>query len=124
MRHLSTKTILISILGVAGLAGCDGDLFGDCADTVKAEAPSPGGGYVATVFERDCGATTDFSTHVSIREADEPFDSSTKTRVLIVAGQTEVDIEWSTEKKLSVTFSPAETFTKLETWRDVRIVYK
>lgn len=118
------KAVLTGVLGVVGLSGCDGGLFGDCADTVKAEAPSPDGRYVATVFERDCGATTDFSTHVSLREADEPFDPSTQTRVLTVAGKAAVDVEWSTEGALSVALPAAETFTKLETWRDVRIVYK
>ena len=37
-----------------------------CANTVIAEYPSPSGKLKAVVFDRDCGATTDFSTQVSI----------------------------------------------------------
>lgn len=37
-----------------------------CANTVLAEYPSPTGKLKAVVFDRDCGATTDFSTQVSI----------------------------------------------------------
>ena len=123
MRHRS-KAVLTAVLGAIALVGCDAGLFGDCGDNVKAQAPSPDGRYVAAVFERDCGATTDFSTHVSLREADELFDPPTQTRVLSVAGRAAVDVEWSTERALSVALPTAETFTKLETWRDVRIVYK
>ena len=37
-----------------------------CANTILAEHPSPSGKRKAVVFDRDCGATTDFSTQVSI----------------------------------------------------------
>lgn len=37
-----------------------------CGNQVLAEYPSPSGKLKAVVFERDCGATTGFSTHVSI----------------------------------------------------------
>ncbi len=37
-----------------------------CANTVIAEYPSPSGRLKAVVFDRDCGATADFSTQVSI----------------------------------------------------------
>ena len=44
------------------LAGCD---YG-CANRVISEWPSPDGSRHAVVFERDCGATTGFSTQVSV----------------------------------------------------------
>lgn len=37
-----------------------------CGNTVLATVPSPDGTLQAIVFERDCGATTGFSTQVSI----------------------------------------------------------
>lgn len=39
---------------------------GRCVNHVLAEVPSPDGRIKAVVFERDCGATTDFSTQISI----------------------------------------------------------
>lgn len=42
-----------------------------CANTVLREVPSPGGTRKAVVFERNCGATTGFSTQVSILRAGE-----------------------------------------------------
>lgn len=42
-------------------------LFGStCKNEILAELPSPDGAYKAIVFQRDCGATTGFSTQVSI----------------------------------------------------------
>jgi hypothetical protein len=38
-------------------------------NTVKQEAKSPDGKYVATAFVRNCGATTDFSAQVDVHEA-------------------------------------------------------
>ena len=46
------------------LAGC-----GLCGNTVKQEAKSPDGNYVATAFVRDCGATTAFTAQVHVRKA-------------------------------------------------------
>ncbi len=118
------KVILAGIFAVAAFSGCEPALFGDCADTVKAEAASPGGHYVAAVFERDCGATTDYSTNVNLREAKETFAPSKQRPVLTVAGQPVIALEWSSDKALTVVLPPTEAFTKLEAWRDVRIVYK
>ena len=70
------KLTLGGIFVVAALTRCDPGLFGDCGDTVKAEAVSPDGRYVAAVFERDCGATTNYSTNVSLREVRESFDAA------------------------------------------------
>ena len=118
------KSILLVLLAILGTSGCEGNVFAGCGDTVKTEAVSPGGRYVATVFERDCGATADYSTNVSLREVKEPFDPSKQELILTVGGQPTVALEWSTESTLAVVIPEAETFTKLGVWRDVRISYR
>jgi len=118
------KSILLGLLAIVGVSGCEGKVFAGCGDTVKTEAVSPGGRYVATVFERNCGATADYSTNVSLREAKESFDPSSQTPVLTVAGQPTIALEWSTETTLAVAVPEAETFKKLESWRDVRVDYR
>lgn len=45
---------------------------GLCAETVIAEIPSPSGKMKALIYQIDCGATSDFNTHVSVM----PHDSS------------------------------------------------
>jgi hypothetical protein len=120
------KSILISIglLVFASIFGCGGEVFGECGDTIKTESTSPNGRYVATVFERNCGATTDYSTNVSLRETGEAFDPSSQAPILTVAGQPTIALEWSTERTLAVVVPEAQIFKKLEAWRDVLVAYQ
>nr|WP_086937864.1 DUF5412 family protein [Thaumasiovibrio occultus] len=65
------RVVLVLLLGVAFLMLAQiGNAFwqlGDvCGNQVFAEYPSPDGSYKAVVFERDCGATADISTQVSL----------------------------------------------------------
>ncbi|MCW3846421.1 hypothetical protein OF829_04160 [Sphingomonas sp. LB-2] len=54
------------LLAALPLAACTGD---DCADTVAARALSPDGKREAVLFDRNCGATTGFSTQISVLPA-------------------------------------------------------
>ena len=42
-----------------------------CQKTVVSRSPSPDGTHVAVLFQRDCGATTGFSTQISILAAND-----------------------------------------------------
>ena len=46
-----------------------------CGNDVYREYPSPNGKLKAVVFERDCGATTPFSTQVSVIESDQKLEN-------------------------------------------------
>ena len=46
-----------------------------CGNQTLAEVRSPGGTHRAVVFERDCGATSGFSTQVSVLPAGETLPS-------------------------------------------------
>ena len=49
---------------------------GMCGNSVLAEYPSPSGKLNAVVFERSCGATTGFSTQVSILRSGEVLENN------------------------------------------------
>ncbi len=55
------RVILISVL-ITVLGGCT-DI---CSNTVVQRTDAPDGRHSAVLFQRDCGATTGFSTQVSI----------------------------------------------------------
>ncbi|MDF0488331.1 hypothetical protein PX554_09330 [Sphingomonas sp. H39-1-10] len=42
-----------------------------CQNAVATRSASPDGNHVAVLFQRDCGATTGFSTQISILDADD-----------------------------------------------------
>ena len=48
--------------GIVALSGCSDS----CANTLISRADSPDGQHTAVLFQRDCGATTGFSTQVSV----------------------------------------------------------
>jgi len=76
-----------------------------CANTLVAAYPSPSGDQKAAVFDRDCGATTSFTTHVSLLKADEGIGDE-YGNVLSVRGQALEDIgqvEWTAENAITIT---------------------
>lgn len=117
---------VLSLLCLAALVGCDDRSFlFTCSDTVQSEAHSIDDRYVATVFERDCGATTDYSTNVSLRDSVEPFDSSQDENIVFTVGsQTTINVEWTAENALVLVASTENIFRRLESWRDVRVTYE
>jgi hypothetical protein len=58
MRSTIAFFVLITLQGLSCDPGCGNEILSD--------VPSPDGHQHAVVFERDCGATTDFFTHVSV----------------------------------------------------------
>jgi hypothetical protein len=67
LRHLT----LAALAPAPALAGC-GDA--GCGNAVLQDLPSPEGRRHAVVFTRDCGATTAFSTQVSVLPSDHDTD--------------------------------------------------
>ena len=83
-----------------------------CDNVETARVTSPQGGHDAVVFRRDCGATTGFSTHVTILPTGKPLanragnaftaDSNHGAAPESPDGGPEVSVEWLSEKRLLV----------------------
>lgn len=104
------------------LAGCDSFL---CGNDVLHERASPDGKYVATVFERNCGATTPFVRAVSLRPAGTKFvPGDFDAWVFSIQNQPDLDVSWEGDLSLVVhSSSYYETGTKLAGWRDVSVTF-
>ena len=92
------------------------------SDTILSETVSPDGKNVATVFERDCGATTDFSRILVLRKSGTRFNPD-RSRVFVVAGRPRVEANWSETSKLTVRCKTNKIFKSDEKWQNVRIEY-
>lgn len=66
LRHVVIVALAVSLSGCLDL----------CGNEVKSEVSSPDQRKRAVVFERSCGATTPFSTHVSILDRGEALPHS------------------------------------------------
>jgi len=120
MRHRYQMLGLVVASFLYGGCGVD-DL---CGNKVLARVSTPAGQHVAVVFERDCGATTGFSTQVSILDAGAAFRERPSFFHATVAGNAlsidddhgkapsgpgggpEVGVQWTDEAHVTLTYHP------------------
>lgn len=116
--------VSIRILLLIAVAGCIQGCSSTCGESVEGEFPSPDGKYIATVFERNCGATTDFSSAVKIRSRDSGF--RIEEIVFLVKGSHDIKVTWTDSSTLKVicnACSDNEIFKKENHWNKVEILY-
>ena len=106
MMRVSPKALLFLVAACALLYSIiraveDFSLF-DCGDEVISESVSPNGQLTAVVFDRNCGATTDYSTQVSLRSSTQPFDSKRQAPFLILEHRYKVVLSWRSQSKLVI----------------------
>ena len=75
-----------------------------CGNEVYSEVLSPNGEHKVVVFQRDCGATTGFSTQISIIDSDDELENESGN-IYIVDGQpTDVSlrVKWVSNTELRI----------------------
>jgi len=100
---LSLSVLIISVpVGLIGLFFyATSDM---CGNYIHKEYLSPNNQYKAIVFQRDCGATTGFSTQVSIIRANDKLENESGD-VFIIPGHPEKvapDLDWANENELLI----------------------
>jgi hypothetical protein len=77
MRRISRGVLIVTVVGIAvGVVVwrvVASPAAGLCANRVLRTIPAPDGASRAVIFERDCGATTGFSTQVDVLATDAPL---------------------------------------------------
>lgn len=100
------------------------DMSDMCRNEVISESPSPDGTKRLVVFQRDCGATTDFSTQVSVLPASAPLPNA-KGNVFISdtdhgvapagpSGGPSVTVTWESARSVVLTHHPKVRVFKSE----------
>ena len=95
-----------------------------CADHVKQELRSGNAKYIAKVFERNCGATTDYNTYVSLRSGRPWFIGGKNQEVLNLDGQCAIGLTWIKDTLQVAYPQSCEVFHRLESWSGVHIQFK
>jgi hypothetical protein len=93
-----------------------------CGNTVISEHRSADGTWKVVVFERDCGATTHFSTQASLLRAHAslPDDSGN----LIIVDDAPLQVTWTGPRSVVVRSLPgAHVFKAANRVRDVEVSY-
>lgn len=139
MRRFFKVTLWGIAAFVAVTIGVDGAIHlltrGMCGNEVVAEIRSPDGKHKAIEFERGCGATTDFSTQVSVIESERQLgsddagnaftaDSNHGSVPVHAAGVMRLNIEWLNSNTLQIEYpAGARVFSRNNHVRDVVIQY-
>jgi hypothetical protein len=96
------------------------------------EALSPDKQYRAVVFRRDCGATTDFSTQVSLLSSSQSLQGSGNVFIVdlkksvAVSKPSDVQVQWTKNRTLTVRYASQQVrvFQQETRWNDVAIAYE
>ena len=112
---------LVVVLAVAGL-GC----APHCGNEILQEELRPGGPYRAVLFIRSCGATTGYSTHVSILGVKKLSSASTGNVLIIESGGPSdpmAKVSWLDRNTLKILHQTEQVFRKEASWNGISIVY-
>jgi hypothetical protein len=105
-----------------------------CANSMLSESRSPDGNYKAVVFERSCGATTGFSTQVSVLPIDVTQPRSGGNALAVDTdhgaapsgrgGGPTVKADWLSAYDLQLTYHPkARTYAAAKQVEKIRITH-
>lgn len=62
-------------------------LGGTCGNVLYQDYPAPDQAWKAVVFQRDCGATTRYSTHIAIMAGTDQLTPTTRGNIYVIDGQ-------------------------------------
>jgi hypothetical protein len=126
--------IAIAILGT--MYACMDLIWGDmCENSTIEEKLSPNKKFKAIIFTRDCGATTGYSTQLSIIETSGELDNETGN-VLIMSdkvgdglsfdnGGAKVQALWTSDNSLTIYIDERTKFTRQkDEIEDIKITYE
>lgn len=131
LAGLSTIRAWLGLLMTAQLLTACGDV---CENTLVKSVASPDGQRRAVLFERNCGATTGFSTHISILDGDDRPSGS--GNVFIANADNDVaasalwggpwaDVQWISATQLQLTHDAgAAVYKAKQQIGDIRVSYR
>jgi len=100
-------------------AKIDDDL---CGNDNLIEAVSPSGGFKAITFRRNCGATTSYSTCVSILSASQKLPNE-GGNVFTANREPAITVRWIDDRHLSISGQTYTEYLHLTEFRGIRITY-
>jgi hypothetical protein len=127
---------LLIVVAIPGTVYTCMDMFwGDmCGNQIVEEVQSPNNKFKAVIFTRDCGATTGYSTQLSILEMTDQLENETGNTFILsdnvgdglsfANGGARIGVIWTGDSALTVYFDNRTDFTSQETEiQDIKITY-
>lgn len=96
-----------------------------CGNTVIREVLSPEKGHKAVIFQRNCGATTGYSTQVSVLPARKILPNEGGNIFVVDEGDGDITVHWINLTQLKIIYDHrARIFNKQTQYYLVSIVYE
>ena len=126
---IAISIIILFVIGIgAGFYAMSGFFDDMCGNYVFESATSPDSTFKAVLFQRDCGATTGFSTQVSLIATKDSLNNNEGGNILIIDGHpsfTKISIQWINEHQLAISnLGNAYTYKKETFFRGVNVIFK
>lgn len=108
---LVAVAVLTLLIAGGGWYAAHSLLAGQCSSTEITRLTAPDGRHDAVLFERNCGATTDFATHVSVLPAGAPLGNDAGNTFVAAAGDAgprapwggpPVELDWEPDGSLAI----------------------
>ena len=126
------KNLIILLIAFSTMFSCaTNSLENICDNKISKDISSPDKKLKAVIFTRDCGATTGYSSQLSIIDYSDKLEDE-KGNVLIISdkevgeetGGADLNAEWNGNNELIIYFNlEAETFKKKDYIDGVKITY-
>ncbi len=131
MKLLRMRLLLmVTLLGLGvGLTGCSDP----CENTIDYTVRSEDGQRAVHVYQRTCGATTGFATHISIRSSDDEIGSSAGNLFTATAGEAKLtkkktiktEVVWKDKNHLLIRYdAKARVIKKVDQLNGISVQYE
>lgn len=118
------KRVIVKLIALIALVGAISSCVPICVNTIVTEVVSPNRKLVATVYKRDCGATTLENTQVTIRKQTESFNPKKQKSVFIIETEKIVTVTWESNSLLKILFTDDGKIFRQEIYdENVKIMY-
>lgn len=124
---IGTIVIVVPIMVIATFLYTLTDM---CGNDLHKEYPSPNNHFKAVVFQRDCGATTGFSTQISIIDSSQQLDNESGNVYIINGHPDDVapNLIWESNSELVIEQLPSGSESHAATeWglsNQVKVTYR
>jgi hypothetical protein len=93
-----------------------------CENTIIAEKVSPRKDFLVYLFDRDCGATTSKSAHISLKKRNSKLKNSEKGNIFIADNIEKIEVDWVNTKSIEISVnSDCRIFLQEEKYNDIEI---
>ncbi len=103
-RIIAVVAVSAIMIGWASTEALERYGLGPCQNEATQYISSPGGRYRAVIFYRNCGATSDFVTNVSLLKGLEIVNHSETGNLLVGSGRLPIQLNWISARHLVVTY--------------------